>query len=88
MLKKLLSAVVIVLSVAVLPMAYADAASLPDFTVLAEKQGPAVVNISITQVTKRSAMQFPNMPYDENLQEFFKRFGIPGMPGAPNQGEQ
>jgi serine protease Do len=88
MLKKLLSAVVIVLSVAVLPMAYADAASLPDFTVLAEKQGPAVVNISITQVTKRSAMQFPNMPYDENLQEFFKRFGIPGMPGTPNQGEQ
>jgi serine protease Do len=88
MLKKLLSAVVIVLSVAVLPMAYADAASLPDFTVLAEKQGPAVVNISITQVTKRSAMPFPNMPYDENLQEFFKRFGIPGMPGAPNQGEQ
>ncbi|PCI52917.1 MAG: protease Do, partial [Methylophilaceae bacterium] len=70
-------------------MAGAYAANLPDFTVLAEQQGPAVVNISITQVTRRSGMHFPNMPYDENLQEFFKRFGIPGfpgIPGSPNQG--
>jgi serine protease Do len=67
------------------------AANLPDFTVLAEKQGPAVVNISITQVMRGNQMPFPGMPYDENLQEFFKRFGIPGMPGmpgAPNQGQE
>jgi len=88
MLNKLISALVVVWTMTIASVAYAEAASLPDFTVLAEKQGPAVVNISITQVTKRSAMPFPNMPYDENLQEFFKRFGIPGVPGAPNQGEQ
>jgi serine protease Do len=57
------------------------AKDLPDFTELAEKQGPAVVNISITSVVQGGAMPFPGMPYDENLQEFFKRFGIPGMPG-------
>lgn len=88
MLKKFISAMIIAWSVVMTPMAYAQVVSLPDFTVLAERQGPAVVNISITQVTKRSAMPFPNMPYDENLQEFFKRFGIPGVPGVPNQGEQ
>lgn len=86
MLKKLISAVVIVLSISFVQMTGAYAANLPDFTVLAEQQGPAVVNISITQVTRRGAMPFPNMPYDENLQEFFKRFGIPGFPGSPNQG--
>jgi len=67
------------------------AINLPDFTVLAEKQGPAVVNISITQVMRRNQMPFSGMPNDENLQEFFKRFGIPGMPGmpgAPGQGKQ
>ena len=91
MLNKFISTIVIVLSVVFTPMAHADATGLPDFTVLAEKQGPAVVNISITQVMRRNAMPFPNMPYDENLQEFFKRFGIPGIPGspeAPGQGGQ
>ena len=93
MLKKFLSTVVIVLSVMLAAMP-TFAASLPDFTVLAEKQGPAVVNISITQVMRRNQMPFPGFPNDEHLQEFFKRFGIPGMPGmpgapgAPDQGGQ
>lgn len=86
MLSKLLSAIVVVLSVTFMPVSHAYVIGLPDFTVLAEKQGPAVVNISITQVSRRSAMPFPGMPNDEHLQEFFKRFGIPGVPGAPNQG--
>jgi serine protease Do len=67
------------------------AKDLPDFTELAEKQGPAVVNISITSVAQNNGMSpFPGMPEDENLQEFFKRFGIPGMPPgqAPGQGGQ
>ncbi|HEY0561705.1 MAG TPA: DegQ family serine endoprotease [Methylophilus sp.] len=60
------------------------AKDLPDFTELAERQGPAVVNISITSVVHgNGAMPFPGMPQDEELQEFFKRFGIPGMPGMP-----
>lgn len=68
------------------------AKDLPDFTELAEKQGPAVVNISITQnMRAENAMPFPGMPGDEQMQEFFKRFGIPmpgqvpGQNGAPPQ---
>jgi serine protease Do len=64
----------------------AIAKDLPDFTELAEKHGAEVVNISVTQVAQgggNGAMPFPGMPDDENLQEFFKRFGIPGMPGLP-----
>ena len=52
----------------------AQTRGLPDFTELAERQGPAVVNISTTQVTRGSqAMPFP---FDENdpAFEFFKRF--------------
>lgn len=64
----------------------AYAKDLPDFTELAETQGPAVVNISITQNMKaENAMPFPGMPGDEQMQEFFRRFGIP-MPGqVPGQ---
>ncbi len=55
---------------------------LPDFTELAEKQGPAVVNISITQSMRaQNVVPFPGMQDDEQMQEFFKRFGIPGIPG-------
>lgn len=67
----------------------AYAKDLPDFTELAEKHGAEVVNISVTQNvhTDPSAMPFPGMEGDEQMQEFFKRFGIPGMPGqgAPQQ---
>lgn len=92
MLRKFLSTAVIVLSASVAFVAPSVAANLPDFTVLAEQQGPTVVNISITQVMHHNAqMPFPGMPNDPGLQEFFKRFGIPGMPGmpgAPGQGGQ
>jgi serine protease Do len=67
------------------PVMTAQAKDLPDFTELAEKQGPAVVNISITSVVHGGGMGFPGMPNDENLQELLRRFGIPGMPGAPGQ---
>jgi serine protease Do len=63
------------------------ARELPDFTELAEKQGPAVVNISVTQAMQgggpMAGMPFPGMPDDETLNEFFRRFGIPGVPGGP-----
>ena len=87
MLKKWISTTVI--SVAFVFSAFnqtAIAKDLPDFTELAEKHGAEVVNISVTQVVQgggNGAMPFPGMPDDENLQEFFKRFGIPGMPGMP-----
>jgi len=64
----------------------AYAANLPDFTELAEKHGAEVVNISVTQSVRNSAgmMPFSGMPDDEQMQEFFKRFGIPSMPPGQN----
>lgn len=63
----------------------AYAQSLPDFTELAEKHGAEVVNISVTQNVRPEAAQspYPGMPDDEQMQEFFKRFGIPALP-SPN----
>jgi len=65
-----------------------QAKELPDFTELAENQGPTVVNISVTQVMSGNGQgSFPGMPNDEALNELFRRFGlpIPGMPGGPQQ---
>jgi len=61
----------------------AFAQSLPDFTELAEKHGAEVVNISVTQSVRQDTgvMQLQGMPGDEQMQEFFKRFGIPVVPG-------
>jgi serine protease Do len=54
---------------------------LPDFTDLVEQVGPSVVNIRTTEkVGNRGG--FNGM--DEEMQEFFKRFGIP-MPNVPRQ---
>ena len=64
----------------------AYAKDLPDFTELAEKHGSEVVNISVTQNVHAEASPFqgfPGMPDDDQMQEFFKRFGIPGVPGGP-----
>lgn len=86
MLKQWISSTLLTIAIAVnaLPVYAKD---LPDFTELAEKQGPAVVNISITSVAHTNGMSpFPGMPDDENIQEFFKRFGIPGMPPGQGQG--
>jgi len=84
MLRKWISSVVLMATLALTNM-QVNAQDLPDFTVLAEKQGPAVVNISITSIVHgQGNMGFPGMPNDENIQEFFKRFGIPGMPGQGN----
>jgi len=54
---------------------------LPDFTELVEQVGPSVVNIRTTEkVSSRPTMG----GMDEEMLEFFKRFGIP-MPKAPRQ---
>ena len=63
--------------------AFAQAKELPDFADLAEKHGPAVVNISITQVIKNDRSgSFFGQPFslDENdpAYEFFRRFMPPG----------
>ncbi|MEO8925078.1 MAG: Do family serine endopeptidase [Caldimonas sp.] len=55
---------------------------LPDFTELVEKVGPAVVNIRTTERSRASRMA-PGGDIDEDMLEFFRRFGIP-MPNRPN----
>ncbi len=62
----------------------AQGRELPDFTDLAEKQGPTVVNISTTQVRERRANpQAPNLDEDDPLYDFFRRF----VPRQPNPGQ-
>src|SRR6266446_7285927 len=63
----------------------AQGRELPDFTELAERQGPTVVNISTTQARERRAgPQIPNIEEDDPLYDFFRRF-VPRQPG-PGQG--
>ncbi len=63
-----------------------NAVNLPDFSEIAEEQGKTVVNISV--VNKGQTNQNISLSREEQqLQEFFKRFGIPGMPGMPPPGE-
>ncbi|MBI5862524.1 MAG: DegQ family serine endoprotease [Rhodocyclales bacterium] len=69
-----------------------QAHDLPDFTELVEKQGAAVVNISITQVVKGpvAELQLPFDP-DDPAQEFFRRFfpgQVPGRPGLPREPQE
>ena len=58
------------------------AKELPDFTELAEKQGPSVVNISVTQVVQGNGNPFAGFQDDEQFNELFRRFGLP-VPGGP-----
>ncbi|MBT9458385.1 MAG: DegQ family serine endoprotease [Burkholderiaceae bacterium] len=58
---------------------HAQGKELPDFTELVERSGPAVVNIRTVERVRASARGLPEM--DEQMQEFFRRFGIP----VPNQ---
>ena len=68
---------------------------LPDFTRLVDQVGPAVVSVQAEIGSKAQAAAAqrgqPQMPDDEEVPEFFRRFfgpgmtpGMPGMPGAPN----
>ena len=86
MLKKWIATIALSLIATISTHVYAK--DLPDFTELAEKHGAEVVNISVTQVVRADVggMPFPGMEGDEQMQEFFKRFGIPLMPGMPGQG--
>ena len=65
-----------------------NAFNLPDFSVIAEEQGNTVVNISV--INESQSNQNINLSQEEEqLQEFFKRFGIPGFPGmTPHGGER
>ncbi len=62
--------------------AQAQARELPDFTELVERVGPAVVNIRTAERGRASA-QAGGGEVDEQMREFFRRFGIP-MPNNPS----
>lgn len=70
-------------------------AGLPDFTRLVDQVGPAVVSVQAEIGSKPQAIAQQGdprqMPDDEDMPEFFRRFfgpgmtpGMPGMPGQPN----
>ncbi len=60
-------------------------AGRPDFTQLVQQEGPAVVNISVTEKASPTA-NAPADP-DDPMYQFFKRFGVP-MPKQGPQGER
>ncbi|HKW82245.1 MAG TPA: Do family serine endopeptidase, partial [Burkholderiaceae bacterium] len=70
-----------------LSTAQVRAQGLPDFTELVEKVGPAVVNIRTTE-RARAGRSGASPEIDEDMLEFFRRFGIP-IPNRPNpRGQQ
>ena len=63
--------------------AQAQSRELPDFTELVERVGPAVVNIR-TAERGRATAPGAGGEIDEQMREFFRRFGIP-LPNTPQQ---
>jgi serine protease Do len=60
----------------------AQVRGLPDFTELVEQVGPSVVNIRTTErAAANSRGSQGNNPNEEEMLEFFRRFGIPVPPG-------
>ena len=59
--------------------------TLPDFTELVTKQGPAVVNVSTTQIIRnqQTLQGMPNVPENDPFYEFFHHFA----PQAPSEQE-
>jgi serine protease Do len=62
------------------PQAATPQVMLPDFSELAERVGPSVVNIRTLERGRQAARGQGEM--DPNMEEFFRRFGIP-LPGRP-----
>ena len=80
MIKSTLATIALVTTLAI-PALAKDMVDVAD---LVEKQGPAVVNISIAKTLKRGQDGIPfSIPDEEALQEFFRRY-FPGFPGLPN----
>ncbi len=80
----LAGAVVATASISLVPVmpAFAQARALPDFTDLVEQVGPSVVNIrTLEKVAERSGS---GDAAEEQMLEFFRRFGLPA-PNTPRQ---
>ena len=75
-------------AVAPAPVATAAAAPLvtmPDFSTITQRDGPAVVNISVTGTTKTSFDGAAGMDPDDPMAEFFRRFGGQLGPRGPQR---
>ena len=74
------------------PAAAQAGRELPDFTELVERVGPTVVNIRTAERRSSEASSSGGGEIDEQMREFFRRFGIPipdrmpNMPGQPRRG--
>jgi serine protease Do len=78
----LVSAILLSAGAAVAPRAHAQFG--PEFADLAEKVGPAVVNIRTTERARAGRPGSGGGPeIDEDMLEFFRRFGLP-IPNQPN----
>ncbi len=56
------------------------AMELPNFSAIVAKNGPAVVNISVSGHTKAALQGMPQIDPSDPLYEFFRRFQPPGQP--------
>jgi serine protease Do len=70
------------IAIAPLRPAVAQVRALPDFTDLVDQVGPSVVNIRTLE--KAMARSAQGAPGEEEMLEFFKRFGLP-IPNIPRQ---
>ena len=74
------------------PVARAEEARLPDFTALAKKNSPAVVNISTTMKAAKPSerlppgLNMPDIPEDGPLGEFFRHYFGDQGPDGPGGG--
>jgi serine protease Do len=70
---------------AVVPLqpVWAQSRALPDFTDLVDQVGPAVVNIRTLEKAKPASSSNSSSGNDEQMLEFFRRFGIPVPPNLP-----
>ncbi len=82
--RRWMAAMALGMTVALVPAgpAMAQARALPDFTDLVEQVGPSVVNIRTLE--KVSARTRQGSGPDEEMLEFFRRFGVP-IPNVPRQ---
>ena len=65
------------------PPADAVTRTLPDFSSLVERYGPAVVNVEVVEKAQNTS-GIPGLSPNDPFYDFFRRFGIP----TPEQGQQ
>jgi len=63
------------------PVGTLNGRTLPDFATLVEQVGPAVVNVSVLEKAHRVARGNRDDAQDDQVEEFFRRFGLPSPRG-------